>query len=288
MLKKDGCFRVSCHAIPAGQSFGLRYCLKTEMKTLCNWTWGFPERPDRKPAPQYTRPGNLAWRFPKAVEDKGGTDMEQNRLEAFEKMLSAVQEEYEGILSGMERMKAEKKTKTVTYQQLMARKLMYQNMLSMYQIYGLTSEQSGNLPGQPQAPEKESGWTCPECRRTFKKKGQSHYCGKAKENVDAYIAGQPEETQPYLQEIRHAISKALPDAEERISWSMPTFWKGHNLIQFAGFKKHIGLYPGPEAVEAFADRLEAYKTRKGTIQIPYTRPLPLELVAEIARWCDKA
>ena len=108
--------------------------------------------------------------------------MEQNRLEAFEKMLSAVQEEYEGILSGMERMKAEKKTKTVTYQQLMARKLMYQNMLSMYQIYGLTSEQSGNLPGQPQAPEKESGWTCPECRRTFKKKGQSHYCGKAKES----------------------------------------------------------------------------------------------------------
>lgn len=66
--------------------------------------------------------------------------MDGKRLEAFEKMLAAVQEEYDGILSSMEKMKAEGKVKTVTYQQLMSRKLMYQNMLSLYQIYGLAEE----------------------------------------------------------------------------------------------------------------------------------------------------
>ncbi|MCI8466493.1 MAG: hypothetical protein HFI63_11695 [Lachnospiraceae bacterium] len=66
--------------------------------------------------------------------------MEENRLEAFERMLMAVQKEYADILARMERLKAEKKVKTVTYQQLLARKMTYQNMLSLYQIYGLTEE----------------------------------------------------------------------------------------------------------------------------------------------------
>lgn len=66
--------------------------------------------------------------------------MDGKRLEAFEKMLAAVQEEYGGILPSMEKMKAEGKVKTVTYQQLMSRKMMYQNMLSLYQIYGLVEE----------------------------------------------------------------------------------------------------------------------------------------------------
>ena len=61
-----------------------------------------------------------------------------DRLEAFEKMLTAVQKEYADILEKMDRLKAEGKVKTVTYQQLMSRKLMYQNMLSLYEIYGLT------------------------------------------------------------------------------------------------------------------------------------------------------
>ncbi len=67
--------------------------------------------------------------------------MDEKRLEAFEKMLAAVQEEYAGILSSMDKMKAEGKVKTVTYQQLMSRKLMYQNILSLYQIYGLVEEE---------------------------------------------------------------------------------------------------------------------------------------------------
>lgn len=130
-------------------------------------------------------------------------------------------------------------------------------------------------------------WTCPKCGRTFKNTHQSHYCGKAPETIKEYILNQPEEAQPYLQAVNDAIREALPEARERISWSMPTYWKGSNLIQFAASKKHIGIYPGPEAVEVFADRLTEYKTSKGTIQFPYDKPLPLELIAEIARWCEK-
>ena len=128
-------------------------------------------------------------------------------------------------------------------------------------------------------------WKCPKCWRTFKKQGQSHYCGKAPETIEEYIAAQPEEVQPYLTELRNALRAALPEAEERISWSMPTYWKNHNIIHFAGFKNHAGLYPGPEAVLEFAERLTEYRTSKGTIQLPYSRPVPAELVSDIARWC---
>lgn len=128
-------------------------------------------------------------------------------------------------------------------------------------------------------------WTCPKCGRTFKRQEQSHYCGKAPETVDGYIAAQPEEVRGYLKEIRKVLCAALPEAEERISWSMLTFWKGHNIIQFAGFKNHVGLYPGPEAVREFSERLKGYKTSKGTIQLPYSGAVPAELVFDIARWC---
>ncbi|MEZ3506991.1 MAG: hypothetical protein K1W10_08630 [Lachnospiraceae bacterium] len=68
--------------------------------------------------------------------------MEEDRLQAFEKMLAAVQKEYDTILSGLEKMKAEGKVKTVTYQQMLSRKMMYQNMLSLYEIYGLVQEKT--------------------------------------------------------------------------------------------------------------------------------------------------
>jgi uncharacterized protein YdhG (YjbR/CyaY superfamily) len=71
---------------------------------------------------------------------------------------------------------------------------------------------------------------------------------------------------------------------------MPTYWKGHNIIHFAAAKKHIGLYPGPEAVERFADKLEeaGCKYSKGSIQIPYSDELPLDLISAIAAWCRDA
>lgn len=92
---------------------------------------------------------------------------------------------------------------------------------------------------------------------------------------------------PILRQLQKTIREAIPEAKEKISWSMPTFWKGRNLIQFAASQKHIGLYPGPEAVEAFADRLTTYSTSKGTIRLPLNQPMPLELIADIARWCEE-
>lgn len=90
-----------------------------------------------------------------------------------------------------------------------------------------------------------------------------------------------------MTQINNAIRSALPDAVEKISWSMPSYWKKANLIQFGAFKNHIGLYPGPEAVEAFAGRLQGFKTSKGSIHLPYDQPLPLEVIGEIAKWCGK-
>lgn len=131
-------------------------------------------------------------------------------------------------------------------------------------------------------------WICPKCGRMFKNQNQDHYCGQAPETIDEYIAGQPEKCRPYLNEVRQALCAALPEAEERISWSMPTYWKKHNIIHFACFAKHIGLYPGPAAVEAFQEQLRGYKTSKGTIQLPYDKPLPVALIQAIAKWCYDA
>ena len=130
-------------------------------------------------------------------------------------------------------------------------------------------------------------WKCPKCGRTFKKENQSHYCGKAPKTVEEYILAQDEEIRDQLQKVRKVLLGRLPDATEKISWSMPTYWKEHNIIHFAAQKKHIGLYPGPEAVEFFSEKLDqaGLKYSKGSIQIPYSDELPMELIAEIADWC---
>ncbi len=128
-------------------------------------------------------------------------------------------------------------------------------------------------------------WKCPKCDREFKNQNQSHFCGESDNTIDAYIASQPENVQSLLNQVRNTLRSVLPDAEERISWSMPTYWKKQNIIHFAAFKNHIGIYPGEKAIVHFADKLREYKTSKGTLQLPYSKPLPLELVAEIARWC---
>ena len=129
-------------------------------------------------------------------------------------------------------------------------------------------------------------WKCPKCGREFSRQSQDHYCIKP-QSVDEYIAAQDETIQPKLNEIRTVLRSALPDAEERISWSMPTYRKDHNIIHFAAQKKHIGLYPGPEAVAYFSGKLDqaGLLYSKGSIQIPYSDDLPLELIAEIADWC---
>ena len=102
--------------------------------------------------------------------------------------------------------------------------------------------------------------------------------------IQKYIDEQDAAIQPRLLEVYKTISSAIPDAEERLSWGMPTFWKGRNIMHFAPAKRHIGLYLGSEAIVAFADKLKEYKTSKGTVQLPNSRDLPLDLIAEIAKW----
>lgn len=128
-------------------------------------------------------------------------------------------------------------------------------------------------------------WKCDKCGREFKNLNQNHFCDEVVNSIDAYIAEQSDDIQPLLHQVRDTLRAELPDAQERISWRMPTYWRKHNIIHFAAFKKHIGLYPGDKAMEHFADRLTEYKTSKGAVQFPYSKPLPLELIAEIAQWC---
>ena len=104
------------------------------------------------------------------------------------------------------------------------------------------------------------------------------------DTIDDYIAEQPEEIRPMLTKVRETIRGVAPDATEKISWRMPTFWQGENLIHFAAFKKHMGIYPGDLSLVPFEDRLEGYHRTKGAIQFPYDKPVDYGLIADIARW----
>ena len=128
-------------------------------------------------------------------------------------------------------------------------------------------------------------WTCPNCGRAFRSVNQQHYCGKAPESIDEYINAQDEALREPLRQVRAAIQAQLPEAKEKISWSMPTFWQGRNILHFAAAKHHIGLYPGDEAAAVFKDRLEGLAVSKGTIRFPYGIELPEGLITDIARWC---
>ena len=129
-------------------------------------------------------------------------------------------------------------------------------------------------------------WTCPDCGRSFKNTNQSHYCTSPPSSIDEYISRVPEEHRETLQRVRETILSSAPGCKEKISWDMPAIWRGENLIHFAAFKNHLGLYPGEDGVRAFSERLsaEGYKFSKGTIQIPWSKPIPYELIAEITRY----
>jgi uncharacterized protein YdhG (YjbR/CyaY superfamily) len=110
--------------------------------------------------------------------------------------------------------------------------------------------------------------------------------GQAK-NVDAYIAGFPVEVQESLQKLRATIMKAVPGLTETIKYAIPTYVLKRNLIHFAAYKNHIGLYPGSKAVESFQKELAKYELSKGTIRFPLDKPLPLGLVAKITKFNAK-
>jgi len=101
------------------------------------------------------------------------------------------------------------------------------------------------------------------------------------ETIDEYIQQFPDDLQVVLLKLCQVIKEAVPEATEKISWEMPTFVLHGNLIHFAGFKHHIGLYPGADAIVAFKERISEYKNSKGTVQFPLSKPLPIDLIKEI-------
>lgn len=103
-------------------------------------------------------------------------------------------------------------------------------------------------------------------------------------NINDYLIDFPEEVQYMLQDIREAITKAAPKAVETISYGIPTFKQHGNLVHFAGYKNHIGFYPGAGAIDAFKKELAAYKLSKGTVQFPLDKKLPLALITKIVKY----
>lgn len=99
--------------------------------------------------------------------------------------------------------------------------------------------------------------------------------------IDEYITQFPPEIRTRLESLRKVIRKAAPEAVEKISWRMPTFALNGNLVHFAAHKNHIGFYPGANGIEVFKGKLSEYKSSKGAVQFPHSKPLPLELVREI-------
>jgi uncharacterized protein YdhG (YjbR/CyaY superfamily) len=105
-------------------------------------------------------------------------------------------------------------------------------------------------------------------------------------SVDEYLATHPVEAQAKLQRVRKTIRKALPDAEEGISYQIPAYKvDGGAVLYFAGWKEHFSLYPASAAlVHAFENELEPYVVSKGTIRFPLSQPVPVRLIERIARF----
>ena len=106
--------------------------------------------------------------------------------------------------------------------------------------------------------------------------------------IDEYIAGFPNDVQKILGKIRMTIKKAAPDAEETISYQIPTFiLKGHYLVYFAAYKKHIGVYPAPIGNAEFNEALSPYASGKGTAKFNLDKPIPFDLISKIVQFRAK-
>ena len=102
--------------------------------------------------------------------------------------------------------------------------------------------------------------------------------------IDEYILNFPPQTQEILKTLRTVIKEAAPGADEKISYQMPTFALNGNLVHFAAFKKHIGLYPAPSGIGSFELELSQYKSGKGSVQFPIDKPLPYDLISRIVKF----
>ena len=106
----------------------------------------------------------------------------------------------------------------------------------------------------------------------------------APENIDDYIEGFPPKVQKILEKIRKTIQKAAPGAEEAISYRIPTFKLNGNLIHFAAYEHHIGLYPAPRGVKEFEEEMARYEGGKGTVRFPLDESIPYDLITRITKY----
>ena len=103
-------------------------------------------------------------------------------------------------------------------------------------------------------------------------------------NIDEYIAGFSHDVQEILEKVRMTIRKAAPDAEETIKYQIPTFTLKGNLVHFGAFKKHIGFYPTSTGIEKFKNELSVYEGAKGSVQFPFDKPIPFDLISKIVKF----
>ncbi len=103
-------------------------------------------------------------------------------------------------------------------------------------------------------------------------------------DLDAYIASFPKEVRVLLEKVRSTISRAAPGAEETISYRIPTFKLEGNLVHFAAFKKHLGFFPTPTGIAKFKEELSSYNGAKGSVQFPYDKPIPYDIIREIVKF----
>ena len=164
--------------------------------------------------------------------------------------------------------------------------------------FGITTDDGKNFPAFMALPLYDSALDgvcgrliCDGVYSTLDKDESDKLNAKLAEpmDVDEYMKAQHDIARPSLLLVRMAIRAMMPDAIEKISYQMPTYWRGQNLIHFAAHKKHLGIYPGAEAMAHFKSRLYRYKTSKGAIQFPYQDfgSEEIKLISEIAAWCAR-
>jgi uncharacterized protein YdhG (YjbR/CyaY superfamily) len=103
-------------------------------------------------------------------------------------------------------------------------------------------------------------------------------------NIDEHIALFPSDVQEKLQLLRKTILESAPNATEKIAYGIPTFFLKKNLVHFAGYKNHIGFYPGASGIANFQEEISKYKNSKGAVQFPIDKPLPIALIKKIVKF----
>ena len=109
----------------------------------------------------------------------------------------------------------------------------------------------------------------------------------APQTIDEYIAGYPPEVQKVLKKVRSTIKQAAPEAVEAIKYQIPTFVLNGNLVSFAAYKTHLGVYPVPAGTQKFQKAIAIYRAAKSTLKFPLDEPVPYELIGQLVKYLIK-